>query len=272
MAQTVYERAKAVFAEGHFEDTISMLAELPPGEALSPAPYNLRALAFAALGRYDEALTANRRARLLDPGNSNYIYNSGLIYLDKGEPQRAELVFREALQQFPQSSMLYQGLGEALVRLNRFGEAELSLNRAVQMSPESASAQVSMAHLYYLVADGAKLGAAATKAIALDPGNYLACFYYGSWMLEYQGQAKAGADYIRKSIELQPRFVEGLKSWGHIASHDGRWSDAVRAYEKATAVDPGDGQLYYLLAVAYRKVGEDQQAERALSQFRRLAK
>lgn len=272
MAQDVYQRAKAAFEEGRFDDTISLLADLSKSESLSPAPYNLRALAFIELGRYDDALAANRRARELDPGNPNYVYNAGLIYLDKGEPQRAEQVFREALQQFPQSSLLYQGLGEALVKLNRFGEAEVSLNRAAQISPESVAVHVSMAHLYYAMGDGDKLGTAASKAVALDPGNYLACFYYGSWLIEYQGQAASGAGYIRKSIDLQPRFVDGLKTWGRVASHEGRWGEAVHAYEKAAAVDPSDSQLFYLLSVAYRKVGKDQQADSALSRYRRLAK
>jgi Flp pilus assembly protein TadD len=166
--------------------------------------------------------------------------------------------------------MLHQGLGEALVRLNRFGDAEVSLSRAAQIAPEDASAQVSLAHLYYAVGDGAKLGAAVSKAIALDPANYLACFYYGSWLLEYQGQATRGAAYIQKSIGLQPQFVDGLKEWAHIVSHQGRWSEAARAYEKAAAADPKDSQLYYLLSVAYRKLGDDQRAEQALSQYRRL--
>jgi hypothetical protein len=38
------------------------------------------------------------------------------------------------------------------------------------------------------------------------------------------------------------------------------------------AVDPRDEQLFYLLSVAYRKLGEDQKAHGALAQYRRLAK
>jgi tetratricopeptide (TPR) repeat protein len=272
MAQDVYQRAKAAFEEGRFGDTISLLADLPNNESRSPAPYNLRALAYAELGRYDEALAANRRARELDPGNPNYAYNAGLIYFDKGDLQHSELVFREALQHFPDSAPLYQGLGETLLKLNRFGEAEGCLNRAAEISPKSASIYLDMAHLHYAVGDGERLGAAALKAIALDPGNYLACFYYGTWLMQYQDQVKIGTEYIRNSIDLQPRFVEGLKTWGRIVSHEGRWADAVRAYEKAVAVDTRDEQLFYLLSVAYRKIGEDHKADWALAQYRRLAK
>jgi tetratricopeptide (TPR) repeat protein len=272
MAQDVYQGAKTAFEEGRFSDAIALLANLPKNESLGPAPYNLKALAFAELHRYDEALAANQRARELDPGNPNYAYNAGLIYLDKGTPQRAELVFRDAIKDFPRSSMLYEGLGETLVKLNRFGEAEVCLDRAAQISPESASAYVARARLYYAVGDGDKLGTAASKAVGLEPRNYLACFYYGSWLMQYQGQLKQGTEYIRMSIELHPRFVDGLKTWGRIVSHEGRWAEAIRTYERAIAVDPSDDQLFYLLSVAYRKVGEDQKADQALSEYRKLAR
>ena len=271
MAQDLYQQAKTAFAEGRYRDAISILAGLPEDQSQSPEPYNLRALALAELGRYDEALAANQRAREIAPHNPNYVANAGLIYLNKGDARHAERVFREGLQQFPQSAPLYQGLGEVLLKLNRFAEAEVSLNRAVEISPQRVSAFVVMARLQYTVGDGEKLGTAASKAIALDPDNYLACFYYGVWLMNYQPQVKNGTDYIRKSIELQPRFVQGLKMWGRIVSRDGRWAEAVRTYEKAVAVDPRDEQLFYLLSVAYRKAGDDQKAERALEQYRRLA-
>lgn len=272
MAQDGYQRAKAAFDEGRFGDVISLLAGLSEDESQSPAPYNLRALALAELGRYDEALAANRQARERDPRNPSYVYNAGLIYLNQGALQRGELEFREGLQHFPQSALLHQGLGEILLKLNRFGEAEVSLNRAAEISPKGPSVYVVIARLQYAVGDGEKLGTAASRAVALDPGNYLACFYYGAWLMQYQHQDKRGAEYIRKSIDLQPRFVQGLKMWGRMVSHEGGWAEAVRIYEQAVAVDPSDEQLFYLLSVAYRKLGEDQKADRALEQYRKLAR
>lgn len=272
LAQDVYRGAKKAFDEGRFGDAIALLADLPEDESLSPAPYNLRALAFAELGRYDEALAANQRARQLDPQNPRYVYNAGMMYLNRGDLHRAEQVFRGALQDFPQLALLYQGLGEVLLKGNRFDEAESSLNRAAEISPKGVSVHVILARLQYAVGNGEKLGIAASKAVALDPGNYLACFYYGAWLMQYQHQDKSGADYIRKSIDLHPRFVQGLKMWGRIVSREGGWAEAVRAYEKAVIIDPQDEQLFYLLSVAYRKLGEDQKADGALAQYRRLAK
>jgi tetratricopeptide (TPR) repeat protein len=270
--QEVYQHAQDAFVEGRFADVISMLADIPKEESRRPAPHNLRALALAELGHYDEALTANQRARELDPANSNYVYNEGLIYIAQADFRHAELVFRAALVQFPQSALLLEGLSEALIKQNRFDEAEESLNRAAGISPRSGSVYVAMARLYYSLGDGEKLGAAASQAITLEPGNYRACFYYGIWLLDYQNQLEAGARNIRKSIDLEPRFVDGLKTWGRIVSHEGRWLEAVHAYETAARIDSHDDQVFYLLSVAYRKVGQEQKADWALAQYRKLRK
>jgi Flp pilus assembly protein TadD len=68
--QEIYQHAQDAFVEGRFADALTLLASLPKEESRRPAPYNLRALALAELGRYDEALAAKQRARELDPANA----------------------------------------------------------------------------------------------------------------------------------------------------------------------------------------------------------
>ncbi|HEY3132754.1 MAG TPA: tetratricopeptide repeat protein [Acidobacteriota bacterium] len=272
LIQDAYQRATVAFQRGYFIEVLSLLAELPEQEADRPAPHNLRALALAELGRYGEALAANKRARELDPSNINYVYNRGLILIAKEDFQQAERVFRDAIDRFPQSSRLYQGLGETLYRLTRFKEAESWLREAVQADPTNGPAHIALARLFYALGDREDYGSAASKAIQLDPENYLACYYYGLWLLEVQGKFSEGSNYIGKSIELYPRFVDGLKAWGGVLSRQGRWDEAARTYEKAVALDLRNAQLYYLLAIAYHKLGEQGKAERAVEEYRRLAK
>jgi Flp pilus assembly protein TadD len=270
--QEIYQHAQDAFVKGRFADAVTLLAGLPEEESRRAAPYNLRALALSELGRYDEALAASRRACELDPANANYVYNEGLIYIAKADFRQAELTLRAALVHAPRSALLLIGLSESLIKLNRFDEAEESLNRAAAISPRNGSVYVALARLYYSLGDGGKLGAAASRAITLEPKNSRACFYYGTWLLDYQHQEEAGAQSIRKSIDLEPRFVDGLKTWGRIVSHEGRWIEAVHVYETAASVDSRDDQVFYLLSVAYRKVGQEQKANWALAQYRKLRK
>src|SRR5262249_37866380 len=112
--------------------------------------------------------------------------------------------------------------------------------------------------------------AAAVRALTLDPENFQACYYYGLWLVEQGGKAGEGANYIRKSVELQPRFGEGLRTLGRILYGQDRWEDAARSYERALALDPADMQSLFLLSRAYRRMGEDAKAKGALDRLRTL--
>jgi Flp pilus assembly protein TadD len=269
-AEDAYKLALAAFQTGRFSDCLSLLDRLPPGESSRPAAYNLRSLALAELRRYEEALAANRQARALDPENPNYVYNGGLISMNRSDYAGAEQIFEAAIAKFPDSARLHTGLGETLIRLSRFKDAERELQRGIELDPGSSAAYAALAELCYSIGDGEKLAGAAGKAIELDPENYLANYYWGKWLLEYRGDTAQGAAAIRKSVVLQPRFVEGLKTWGHLLERQGRWSEAAGAYEAALSVESADGQLWYLLSVAARKGGDSQRAEQAMVNYRKL--
>jgi tetratricopeptide (TPR) repeat protein len=224
------------------------------------------------MGRYAEALAANQVARDLDPNNPNYVYNAGLIYLWQNEFRQAENVFQLGIQKFPRAPQLYQGLGDTLMKLNRFQEAEDLLRTASNIDPHNSAIFVLLSKLYSSLGDERQFGEAATKAIEYGPANYLACYYYGSWLIEFKSDLGQGADYISRSIKLQPRFAEGLKAWGHILSRTAHWQEAARAYERAQAANAQDLQLFYLLSIAYRKIGENLKANEALATYRKLMK
>jgi len=268
--EDAYQRAVAAFQQGHFEEVLSSLASLPAQEAERPAPYNLKALTLMELRRYDEALLASEHAQRLDPDNVNYIYNAVIVYLAKHDFPGAENTLRLGIQRFPQSSRLYEGWGEALFAVRRFKEAELKFRKAAELDPNSVSAQVALAKLFHAIGDGEHLGAPASKAVQLDPENYLACYYHGKYLLEYRSQSAEGRDYIRKSIALSPHFVDGLIAWGTILSDDGRWAEAAQAYEQGLIGDPRDSRLYYRLFTAYRKLGQLDKSEWALEQYNRF--
>src|SRR5438445_1988731 len=83
--QASYELALKAFHEAQFEKVLSVLDNLPEAEAHRPAAFNLRAVALMKLHHLNEAIAASREAARLDPGNPNYAYNVGLMYLAKDD-------------------------------------------------------------------------------------------------------------------------------------------------------------------------------------------
>jgi len=270
MGQDFYSLAVTAFQQGRFNEVIGLLAQLPAEESERPASLNLKALALSGLRRYDEALAVNRKACDAEPNNANYLYNAGLIYIAKKDFSAAERLFREALERFPNSSKLYEGLGESQFVLYELTGAEKSLRRAVELEPSSGSAQVALAKLFYAVGNKEQLGLAASKAIQIAPENHQACYYYGSWLAEYQNDAATASHYFEKGLRLYPGFSPSLLALGKIEAKRENWTRAVELYEQALAVDSQNRQVYFLAAAAYRKLGNKDKAEWAMKQFQAL--
>jgi tetratricopeptide (TPR) repeat protein len=270
--QGSYDIAVKAFQQAQFETVLSVLASLPAAEAHRPAVFNLRAVTLMKLHRFDEAITASEQAASLDPGNANYAYNVGLMYLEKGDLHGAENNFHRSLQRFPRSSKLHLGWGETLFSMKRFKEAEDEFRKAVELDPSSADAEIGIAKLCYAIGDHERFGAAATNAIHLDPQNSLACYYYGKHLIEDQKDLTHGAECIRRSIALAPDFVQGLIEWGEILSRAGRWDEAAETYEKALDFDRDNVQVCYLLYKACRKSGRAEKAEWALRKYQAMSK
>ena len=270
-AQDYYQQAVAAFREARVEEAIALLGKLPDNEANRPAPHNLKAVALAQLGRYDEAMAANKLAQQLDPGNAHYAYNGGLIHFNRRDYPQAEQAFRRAIGRFPQAAALRQGLGETLIELERYQEAERTLREAVRVEPGSGPAHAVLAELFYLLGDGENLGATAKKAVDLAPNHYLGNYYYGKWLLEYEDRLPESADHLSKTVELNPRFAAGWRDWGQLLARQGQWAEAAEAYERAIAIDAHSERLFYLLSVAYRRLGQDRKATDALAQYLKLS-
>jgi Flp pilus assembly protein TadD len=273
LAADSYEQALAAFQAGRFEDALSRLTELGADKSDVPAVQNLKALASAELKRFPEALQAMRRAQELAPDNPSYAYNHGLVLFENRDYQGARDVFVLAITRFGATTRLLSGLGETLFRLNEFEEAEKRLGQATALEPDSAAPWVVAAGLYYAIGDRENFRAAAEKAFALElPQNSLACYYYGLWLVEQAGKPADGARYIQRGIALDPRFSEGLRMWGQILAEQERWGEAARDFEQALALEPADAQSLFLLSRVYRKLGQQDKAERALSRYRALKK
>ena len=268
-AQDPFQSAVAAFQQGRFHAVLSLLSKASEQYAHNPDFHSLRSMALTEMGRYDAALRANQEAQQLDPTNPNYLYNAGLIHLKEEDFRGAEKVFQQAVRRFPTSPAPYEGLGDTLFEQDRLKEAEKWLRKAIELDPASGTAYVLLAKLFYAIGDEENLGWASSNAIQLMPNQYLACYYHGRWLLEYRQDVRLASQYIQKSVALSPGFAEGLKVWAGILSRQGRWREAVRAYERAVSVDPEDSRTYYLLATAYRRLGEEEKANRAIREYQR---
>ncbi|HCA80699.1 MAG TPA: hypothetical protein DEP53_13305 [Bacteroidetes bacterium] len=106
---------------------------LSKGESLASAGKTAEAQQVVS-----DALNAGVAAGLATEGAIN---NLGYDYLDRGKTEMALAVFGFNVNQFPQSSNVYDSMGEALMKAGRIDESIRNYKKAVELDPGNENAK-----------------------------------------------------------------------------------------------------------------------------------
>jgi len=173
-------------------------------------------------------------------------------------------------------------LGDLLLHLNRFADAEPHLTAALSKSPNLTAAQASLAVLRVRQRRYDEALALLKKTVDADSKNPIVNFYY-AYVLE-RADADAAASvtnapaekyelmrtHAKKSMELAPRYVEAYALLARIDLNAGENSnEAEAALKKATSIAPGREDLQMLLAQTYLRANRTQDARSVLSVIER---
>ena len=141
---------------------------------------------------------------------------------------------RIAAKQHPDEALSYSMIGELLVNLNRFDEAEEIFGRALKFDPSSDHEL-----------------------------RILSVLGRASWK---QDRLQEAEKYFRRSLELDPRNGEALKYLAGSLFKQKRYEEALDMYQALSEVDPDDGNTYFNIGASLYYLG---QSEPALRNFKR---
>ncbi len=186
---------------------------------------------------YPEARKAAEQALALNERLAEAHAALGLVSRDyERDWAGAEREFRRALQLDPESTSAQQWYAEYLAALGRFEEAELNILQAERSSRVSLT----------------------SRAVH-------------GWILLCAGQLDAGLAQLEATREMGPEFP--LTHWfiGQLQVRRGRYEEAVEALTKATELSRGNTRMLADLGSAYALLGRKADARAILDRLRRIA-
>jgi len=232
--QRLAKRTSAGFteAERYFRKAIELdpnfaLAHCGLADSLAVSLDYTDAPRAATLERARDAVDA---ALKLDPGLADAWASAGLIEVQGMQRDRAEEMFRRAIDLNPNHAMARKWYGGLLLGLARFDESVAQLEQAARLDPLSANVQQS-------------LGMA----------------------LEAQGRFPDAAFQYRKAIEIDP-LMPGPYLYLALLAADkmNQYAAAVPLAEKAVALDPDNPVSTLTLAWLYWTLRDDESRDRVL--------
>ena len=130
-----------------------------------------------------------------------------------------------------------------------------------------AAALAPMGYLGYSAPDEvhAKMRAAATRAVSLDPRLPLAHVALGAVLAFYERNWSEGEKEFRRALELNPNLALAHLWYGELLDFRGRYEDALQQRQRAQELDPATPIIVSAVGETLFLLGDN---ERALAQFR----
>ena len=270
--------AAAVRRQGDARRARELLAPIARGGVRADVFQEL-GLACASLGRDDDAIAHLRRAVELNPKLSAAWRALGDQLTGRGDSQGADAAYaqsirasvndpelvkaadalvtgelaiaepllRARLKRAPTDVAAIRMLAELASRLGRYGDAERLLSRALDLAPGFRPAR----HNYALVLHRQNRAAEALVQLDMllvdDPHNAGVANLKAA-VLGRIGEFDEAIALYGDVLERLPDQPKVWMSYGHALKTVGRQPDAIQAYRKSIALQPGLGEAWWSLA------------------------
>lgn len=160
-------------------------------------------------GRLLEAESLFRKAVELEPGNPNYRFELGNLYLLRGRPQAARLEFEQAAMAAPGHVPSHFNLGLVYRELEMTSEARNEFRRVLELDPQNLKAQIQIGYTYAQEGFTEEARDAFRKAEEMDPTSPEPKDALNDLgRLESQARARSEADRSRRFSENQRSLYE----------------------------------------------------------------
>jgi tetratricopeptide (TPR) repeat protein len=186
--------------------------------------YILAGRVCAAREQWDLAQEFFTKAQNLDPHDLDARYFSGRAFYDANRFERSIEAFEQALRLDVEQGRIYENLGLAQDALGKFGAAEKSLRKAVELAR----------------------------------GTWRPYLAYGAFLFR-QGRAAEGLPVLRQALAIAPDAVDVRFELARLLYHQDSLAEAARILEPAL---PSKAcRVHNLMARIYSARGENGRAE-----------
>src|ERR1035437_917873 len=229
---------------------------------------------------------------------------AGKKLLEKKDPARAILQFRNAVQATPKNPDAYYQLGLANLAVGDLRNAVAGLRKALELNPKHTAAQLRLAQLMTGVSDQGVLKDAQQRlqallqdtsdnpdalhalaltelklgdttegmrhvdmALAAAPQELMIAVTLAQAKLQ-QKVAQAAEAVLVKACKISPKSVDAVLFLGQFYLSQNKTTEAEQQFRRALAMDPNQGAAMLNLATLQKQMGRQKDAEES---FKRLS-
>lgn len=210
-----------------------------------PATYNNLAWVYSRSGRFDQAITAGRKAISLDPHLLIAYSNVAMTYqYQLGDVKSALDICQQALQVDPQNAWASDCVGWSYFGKRQWSQAQAAFEKAVAFNPNSTLYRFRLAHAHRLQGHYQQAIQALKPIQKIDPTE--TSVWYDLAMLNRlmgkEPEARQNFEHYRQLMETDlkknPKNLESMYSLAETLLRLGQKERGSSLASKAFAIDP----------------------------------
>jgi len=215
---------------------------------------------------FNRAEEALKKSLDITPKNFRAARALAYVFYSRHEFGPAAAQARRAVEMNPEDGDSYGILGDALLEVGQYAEAEAAYDYMIELE-QSLYSYSRRAGLKSMGGDSAAAIADLERAVALgkatqQPSESIA---WAEWQLGMEyfavGDLSKSQDYFQQSLDSYPNYYRALASLAQLRFAQEQYGDAIKLYEKAIAILPMPDYIAALGDI-YAKSGRRKEAQR----------
>ncbi|MEN9743096.1 MAG: hypothetical protein RLZZ65_901 [Bacteroidota bacterium] len=217
------------------------------------------AIEYERLQQYQEAIDVLHRALKTNKNNEAALYELGRCYDALGATQASIDAYLKFIDEQPYSSTAWYNLGNAYSKIEDFDHAVWAYDYAILINEEFGPAHFNLGNAYLSLEKYHKAIEHFEACMKHDGDDAMALCYIGE-AYEQLNELELSKHYYKKSIALEPMLPEAWLGLGIVEDMLGSTKEGIVLIQKALDYDPENAGIYHVLAGAYEKIEELEEA------------
>lgn len=242
------------------------LITLPDGQQLPLEQALQGAIALHQAGKVRRAALVYRCILDKKPRHADTLHLLGLTERALGNLQQAAELIRQAIGINDKTALYHSNLAQVLCGMNQPQEAEKSGRHAIQTDASLPEAHLNLGNALRMQNKADKAVDAFNQTLKLRP-HYIDALIAKGDALQMNKQLDEALTCYQQALVFDASNVAGLTRVGINLRAQNKLDDAIAHYEAAIQRFPSIPELYYNLALVYKKSGNNDQAISSMKQF-----
>jgi len=258
-----------------FQKALPVLTNLRESSHQGAGVENLLAQAYAGDDQVDQAFDALHKAEALAPNDEKLYLFVAEAFQNRQSYSVSLRVVELGLQHLPNSARLHYERGYLLSLLDDYDAAKKDYRRADQLAPHTEIGYLALAQENLYSGNLTETIRVSRAARAEGIQDYQLLAILGETLIRTgaspgQPEFKEALDALERSVAAKPNYASSQIALGHVYLLAQQLGPAIEHLEIGKQLSPRNPAVFSLLASAYRKRGQPEQARAMLAILAKL--